>query len=403
MKLTSRARHAVRLVLEISRLAEGQEPVQLSRVARVTGMSKAFLEQLAMGLRSHGLVRGVAGRKGGYRLTRPAAEITVGEVISAVVGPLDLTECTEDSSLCMSSEFCECRLVWQLLKVRINNALNAYTIADLQDREWLDSVRERIRLAGEVLSPAEVAFPGRNGNQPADRRRRAGDEKDEEDETMASTRLQSVNFGGRSYRLDDFGFLDPPEQWDKRFAGGMARLLGIHEGLTKHHWDIIYYLRDKFLGEKTVPVVVFACIDNGVRMRQLMSLFPTGYHRGACKIAGINYAFMRERNIWLTYENYVALAQEHAMTDAGFLRDFHTWTRRFAHLVALDWDLAEGLTEQHWGVIRFLREAFERTNRTPTVLETCRENELSLRELMQLFPDGYRRGACRAAGLPFYG
>lgn len=215
---------------------------------------------------------------------------------------------------------------------------------------------------------------------------------------------RTVTYGDdKEYTLDRHGFLDPPRQWDESFAEGMAKTQGIHDGLTDEHWRFINYVRNKYIVERTVPLVVMACADNALRLGRLQQLFPTGYHRGACKIAGINYAFMRERNIWLTYENYVALAQEHAMTDAGFLRDFHTWTRRFAHLVALDWDLAEGLTEQHWGVIRFLREAFERTNRTPTVLETCRENELSLRELMQLFPDGYRRGACRAAGLPFYG
>ena len=152
MKLTSRARHAVRLVLEVSRLGDGTHPVQLSKVARASGISKGFLEQLAMSLRTHRLLRGVSGRNGGYLLTRPADEITVGDVITAIAGPLDLTECADDPSLCMSAEFCECRLVWLLLKTRINNVLNAYTIADLLDEEWTHSVRERIRVAEGALT-----------------------------------------------------------------------------------------------------------------------------------------------------------------------------------------------------------------------------------------------------------
>ena len=81
---------------------------------------------------------------------------------------------------------------------------------------------------------------------------------------------KTVTFKGKSYTLDDYGFLDPPEQWDEDFAEGMAETLDIFGGLTQKHWDFIRYLRGKFIEEKTVPVVVLAC---GVimLMRTLMS------------------------------------------------------------------------------------------------------------------------------------
>jgi len=63
-------------------------------------------------------------------------------------------------------------------------------------------------------------------------------------------------------------------------------------GTEEKHWSFIRYLRKKFLEEKTVPVVVLACADNDLRLSEFKLLFPTGYHRGACKIAGINYDFM---------------------------------------------------------------------------------------------------------------
>lgn len=213
---------------------------------------------------------------------------------------------------------------------------------------------------------------------------------------------ETVSFDGKkSYALDAYGFLDPPEQWDESFADGMAKRLGIHGGLTEEHWSFIRYLREKFLKEETVPVVVTACADNKIRLGRLRQLFPTGYHRGACKIAGINYQFMYDTNIWLTYESCPALKAEHELTPTGFLRDFGKWNERFAEIMAGGWGLPEGLTTRHWAVIRYLRDCYRDTGNIPTVHETCKANELELEELRSLFPDGYRRGACRIAGLPF--
>ncbi|MFH1726507.1 MAG: TusE/DsrC/DsvC family sulfur relay protein [Elusimicrobiota bacterium] len=215
---------------------------------------------------------------------------------------------------------------------------------------------------------------------------------------------KTVSFrGGRSYTLDRYGFLESPEQWDEDFADGMAGKLGIYGGLTEQHWSFIRYLRKKFLEENTVPVVVIACANNKLRLSQLRRLFPTGYHRGACKIAGINYKFMYETNIWLTYESYPALKAEHDMTPVGFLKDFDRWDERFAEIVASDWDLPEGLTGRHWKIIRYLRDFYKNNENVPTIYETCKANDLDLGELRRLFPDGYRRGACRIAGLPFLG
>jgi Rrf2 family cysteine metabolism transcriptional repressor len=146
MKLSSRARHAVRLMLEISRLGDGEKPVQLSQVAKTTGLSRRFLEQLAISLKSHSLVTSVCGRKGGYLLARPNDEITIGNVLTAVMGPINLAVCAEDASLCLASEFCECRMIWVLLRERINSVLNEYTLADLLDKDWLETVRAQLPL-----------------------------------------------------------------------------------------------------------------------------------------------------------------------------------------------------------------------------------------------------------------
>lgn len=214
---------------------------------------------------------------------------------------------------------------------------------------------------------------------------------------------KTLNFGeDKTYTLDEYGFLDPPEQWDENFANGMARLQGIYDGLTKEHWDFIYYIREKFLKENDLPLLVVACADNKLRLNKLNSLFPTGYFRGACRIAGINYKFMCDINIWHTYETKPSFKREFKVTLQGFLEDFNMWNERFAHLVSVEWELPHGLTTKHWEVIYFLRNCYLTTNNIPSVFEVCKANNLDIEDLKELFPGGYRRGACRIARLPYF-
>jgi Rrf2 family protein len=157
MRLSTRARHAVRLTLEIYRQGESDRPVKLTEVARVTNISRRFLEQLAMALKSHSIIRGICGRNGGYVLGRSADEITVGDVLRAVTGPIDVAKCTEEPNDCMAAEFCGCRLVWQLLQKNINELLDRYTIADICDERSLESIRQALR-AEDGLGAAGGGF-----------------------------------------------------------------------------------------------------------------------------------------------------------------------------------------------------------------------------------------------------
>jgi len=213
---------------------------------------------------------------------------------------------------------------------------------------------------------------------------------------------KTILFGGKKYTLDRHGFLDPPHQWDENFAEGMAGEMGIDGRLTEDHWKFIRYLRKKFIDEETVPFMVQACAENELRLSRFRALFPAGYHRCACKIAGINFDFMRENNLWLTYESIPAVETEHKVDELGFLLDFEKWNERFVLWVVRSWDLPEGLTDEHWKIIRYLRDFYHKTKNIPTVYELCQANNVGLNRLGELFPKGYRRGACKAAGLPFF-
>lgn len=84
----------------------------------------------------------------------------------------------------------------------------------------------------------------------------------------------------------------------------------------------------------------------------------------------------------------------------GYLVDAHKWTKEIAEILAKS-DIPQGLSEDHWKVIDFLRQYFLEWECAPPVRMLTRQTGLSLRDLKRLFPDGLRKGACRYAGLPY--
>ena len=128
-------------MIELARASSSGKPVSLEVVGRRTGVSRRYLEQLAISLRRAGLVRGVAGRLGGYVLDRPASEIRVGEIIEAAIGPISIVDCVARPEECLKSETCECRLVYSLINRQIAQVLDGYSLADLADPEWVRRIR----------------------------------------------------------------------------------------------------------------------------------------------------------------------------------------------------------------------------------------------------------------------
>jgi Rrf2 family protein len=139
MRLTTRARYALRMMLDVARNGGSERPVSLASVAERTGISRGYLEQLVLGLRNARLVRGVAGRYGGYRLVERPSNITVGQIVESAIGPIFLVDCIEDPATCDRAESCECRVVYSLINERIAEVLSEYTLADLLDPSWVST------------------------------------------------------------------------------------------------------------------------------------------------------------------------------------------------------------------------------------------------------------------------
>ena len=110
---------------EPERLLSAQELANRTHVAAPT-VSK-LLKLLTRG----GLVESLRGAKGGYKLARPASDITVADVIAAIDGPIGLTECSVHKGDCAVESTCGVRGNWRLINTAIHQALKSVTLADM--------------------------------------------------------------------------------------------------------------------------------------------------------------------------------------------------------------------------------------------------------------------------------
>jgi len=222
--------------------------------------------------------------------------------------------------------------------------------------------------------------------------------------------MNTFAFKNKTYNVDSNGYLIDYEQWDENFAEGMAPEVQIIKGLSEEHWKVIRFIRDSFKQTGEVPLVYKTCKSNGLFSKDLKRLFPTGYLRGACLLAGITY---KERLVNYFGEEgsgprFVAASKEarpqleettYRVDVRGFLLDPTEWDQRFAIHKAHDMKIPGELIDKHWKIIHFLRDSFAKNGVVPTVYETCEANQIELDELERLFPDGYHRGAIKISGL----
>lgn len=133
MRVSQKAQCGTRAMLELA-LHYGKGVVSLSHIARTQGISVKYLEQIMMPLRRAGMVEGVRGAGGGYRLRRPPWDIRVGEVIRALEEPMEPVQCLQDEGHCNKVEGCKARGIWADLHRIIRDALDRMTLQEVIER-----------------------------------------------------------------------------------------------------------------------------------------------------------------------------------------------------------------------------------------------------------------------------
>ncbi len=131
MMISTRGRYALRVMVDLAENSDGSY-IAMRQVAERQNISLKYLEKIMPSLVSAGLIEGVQGKGGGYRLTREPSEYPVGEILRLTEGDLAPVTCLEDcpQSCGMESE-CRTRPLWNGLEAMINQYLDGVSVADL--------------------------------------------------------------------------------------------------------------------------------------------------------------------------------------------------------------------------------------------------------------------------------
>lgn len=133
MKLSTRSRYGLRMLLDMAEHCH-EGPVQIGSIAKRQEISVKYLEQLIIPLKKAHYINSVRGPKGGHLLTRPADQITVGEVVELLEGGIDLCDCVSHPDCCDRNEDCRTRSVWKEATEAMYQNLNTITLSEMIER-----------------------------------------------------------------------------------------------------------------------------------------------------------------------------------------------------------------------------------------------------------------------------
>jgi Rrf2 family protein len=141
MRISAKADYAVRAVAELA-AAAGEKPVKAERIATAQGIPLNFLENILGELRHAGIVRSHRGAEGGFRLARPAEEVTVADVIRAVEGPLASVRGGPPEDARYNGAASSLPQVWIAVRVNLRRVMERVTVADIASSELPAAVLE---------------------------------------------------------------------------------------------------------------------------------------------------------------------------------------------------------------------------------------------------------------------
>ncbi len=132
IKLSTRSRYGLRAMVDIAQWND-QTPVATHTIAERQGISERYLEQLMIPLKRSGLLKSIRGPQGGYLLGKKPQDITAGDIIRVLEGPIAPAECVSETNPenCERSDCCVTRIIWTEIRDSITQVLDSYTLADL--------------------------------------------------------------------------------------------------------------------------------------------------------------------------------------------------------------------------------------------------------------------------------
>ena len=128
LRISKLTDYAILVMVELAR--EG-EMLSAQALAERVGVEVTTASKVLKMLAGSGLVQSFRGASGGYRVNRPAGDISVAEVIAAIEGPIAMTECSVEEGLCSQEDSCGLRGNWQRISLAVAQALQGVSLAEM--------------------------------------------------------------------------------------------------------------------------------------------------------------------------------------------------------------------------------------------------------------------------------
>jgi FeS assembly SUF system regulator len=110
-----------------------------------SGLSLPMVSKILKPLARSGIINSHRGVKGGYTLARPAREITVGEIIAALEGPIGMTTCVAKPGSCEQEDLCPVKVNWEKISYAVRDALDEIPLSDMVGPPLVDPLRSTDR------------------------------------------------------------------------------------------------------------------------------------------------------------------------------------------------------------------------------------------------------------------
>ena len=133
MKMSTKGRYAVRILLGIARFQKNG-PVSKKVIAEEENISADYIEQIIVPLKNDGLVVGLRGVKGGFRLAKDPSKITVYDILRASEGDVTLVDCARNDCKGRDKNICVTRPVWEGASKVLEVYFSKITLKDLLDK-----------------------------------------------------------------------------------------------------------------------------------------------------------------------------------------------------------------------------------------------------------------------------
>lgn len=129
MKVSTKGKYAVLAAYELA-VNYNKQALTIKAIADSQQIPRQYLEQLMKMLREQGIADSIRGAKGGYKLSRPPKEITIGEVIRAVEEPTVPVEC-KGGEKCGKCDTCVANILWDKIADSISRVIDTETLEDM--------------------------------------------------------------------------------------------------------------------------------------------------------------------------------------------------------------------------------------------------------------------------------